>query len=161
MDPEFPCETQLPQQEVKPAVTGDDEYAISVAKTEYREAYNTGDITRLLNVFSDSFSNMSEGEPSFYGAEGKEALRSQAEKLFREYRANIEVVVIAVNVLGDVAYDCGWHRLTLIPKAGGNTEVVRYRYCEIWRKQATGEWKIVFFISNKDHEPAMLDGLKG
>jgi uncharacterized protein (TIGR02246 family) len=142
-------------------VIADDEYAISAAKTEYREAYNTGDVSRLLNVFSDSFSNMSEGEPSFYGAEGKEALRVQAEKLFREYRTKMEVIVIAINVLGDVAYDCGWHRFTLIPKAGGNAEVRRLRYCEIWKKQAGGAWKISFFISNKDHEPVMLDASKG
>lgn len=38
-----------------------DEYAISVAKTEYREGYNTGDLERVLSVVADSFSNMSEG----------------------------------------------------------------------------------------------------
>src|SRR6059058_284625 len=54
-----------------------DEYGISVAKTEYREGYNTGDVERILSVFADSFTNMSEGEPSFYGDEAKQALRQQ------------------------------------------------------------------------------------
>jgi len=138
-------------------VTTSDEYSVSVAKTEYREGYNTGDVERLLTVFSDSFSNMSEGEPTFYGAEGKEALRLRTAKLFREYHVKMEIIVNAITVLGNTAYDYGWHKLTLTPKSGGETEIRRYRYCEIWQKQKNGEWKIGFFISNKDFEPAMLE----
>src|SRR5437763_1777919 len=63
-----------------------DEYAISVAKTEYREGYNTADVERILSVFADSFTNMSEGEPSFYGDEAKQALRQQLSNLFSEYQ---------------------------------------------------------------------------
>jgi len=36
-----------------------DEEAISLAKTELPEAYNSGDVERLLRVFADSFTNMS------------------------------------------------------------------------------------------------------
>ena len=135
----------------------DDEYAISVAKTEYREGYNTADVDRLLSVFSDSLSNMSDGEPSFYGAEGKQALRLQAAKLLGQCHVEMEIIIIAITVLGDTAYDYGWHRLTLTPKSGGEQEVRRYRYCETWQKQKNGEWKIAFFISNRDFEPAMLE----
>jgi uncharacterized protein (TIGR02246 family) len=140
-------------------VTANDEYAINLAKTEYREGYNTGDVERLLTVFADSFTNMSEGQPSFYDAEGKEALRLEAAKLFARYRVKIEVIVIAITVTGDVAYDRGWHRLRLTPKAGSEVETRNYRYCEIWQKQADGQWKINFFISNKDYEPQMLEAL--
>jgi ketosteroid isomerase-like protein len=147
--------TQLPAERF---VTTSDEYAISVAKTEYRDGYNSADVDRLLSVFSDSFSNMSDGEPSFYGTEGKEAQRSQAAKLFREYHVKMEIIVIAITVLGNTAYDYGWQKLTLTPKSGGQAEIRRCRYCEIWQKQANGEWKIGFFISNKDLEPVMLEG---
>jgi uncharacterized protein (TIGR02246 family) len=140
-------------------VTANDEYAISLAKTEYREGYNTGDVERLLTVFADSFTNMSEGQPSFYDAEGKEALRLEAAKLFARYLVKIEVIVIAITVIGNVAYDRGWHKLRLTPKAGGEVETRNYRYCEIWQKQADGQWKISFFISNKDYEPQMLEAL--
>jgi ketosteroid isomerase-like protein len=133
-----------------------DEYAISVAKTEYREGYNTGDLERVLSVVADSFSNMSEGEPSFYGAEGKEALGLQVAKLFSRYDVQMEMVIIDIAILGDTAIDRGWHKLILRPKCGGDKEVRRYRYCEIWQKQADGSWKIGFFISNQDYEPEML-----
>ena len=133
-----------------------DEEAISLAKTEFREAYNTGDVERLLSVFEDSFTDMSEGEASFYGAEAKTALRWRATNLFREYTATMEVIIIAVVVLGDTAYDWGWHKLTLIPKSGAEPIIKRSRYCEIWQKNEAGKWQIRIFIDNKDHEPEML-----
>lgn len=133
-----------------------DEEAISLAKTEFREAYNTGDVERLLSVFADSFTDMSEGEASFYGAEAKTALRWRATNLFREYTATMEVIIIAVVVLGDAAYDWGWHKLTLIPRSGSEPILMRSRYCEIWQKNEAGKWQIRIFMDNKDHEPEML-----
>ena len=133
-----------------------DEYAISVAKTEYREGHNTGDVARVLSVFADSFTNMPEGEPSFYGEEAKQALRVQLSKLFALYEVRIEVVIIDIAICGNTAIDRGWHKLILKPKAGGDPELRRYRYCEIWQKRADGSWRIGFFISNKDYEPTML-----
>jgi ketosteroid isomerase-like protein len=133
-----------------------DEEAISIAKTELREAYNTGDVERLLSVFADSFTNMSDGEASFYGDEGKAAMRCRVTELFREYAAKMEVIIIAVVILGNTAYDWGWHKLTLVPKSGGEPVIKRFRYCEIWQKNETGKWQIRIFIDNKDHAPEML-----
>jgi len=43
----------------------DDIYKINVAKTEFREAYNTGDVDRLLAVFGgEGFTSMLEGGPA-------------------------------------------------------------------------------------------------
>jgi hypothetical protein len=47
----------------------DDKQEICLAKTEYREAYNTADLERLLSVLAAGFTDCREGEPSFYGAE--------------------------------------------------------------------------------------------
>jgi ketosteroid isomerase-like protein len=133
-----------------------DEEAISIAKTEFREAYNTGDVNRLLSVFADSFTDMSEGEASFYGEEAKTALQWRFTNLFRECNATMEVIIIAIVVVGDKAYDWGWHKLTLVPKSGGATVIKRSRYCEIWQKNEIGKWQIRLFIDNKDHLPELL-----
>lgn len=133
-----------------------DEEAISLAKTEFREAYNNGDVRRLLSVYADSFTDMSEGEPSFYGTEAKTALRWRATNLFREYTAAMNIIIIAVVVLGDTAYDWGWHELNLVPKSGGQPIVKRSRYCELWQRNQAGKWEIRIFMDNKDHEPEML-----
>src|SRR5690242_9566580 len=133
-----------------------DEYAINVAKTEYRDGHNTGDVERILSVFADGFTSMAEGEPSFYGEEARQALRLQLSTLFGQYQLKMEIVIVNIAILGNTAIDRGWHKLILTPKGGGDSEVRRYRYCEIWQKQANGSWRIGFFISNKDYQPTML-----
>src|SRR6266404_3979279 len=54
----------------------DDIYQINVAKTEFREAYNRGDVDQLLSVFGDeSIVDMSEDGPSRYDLAAREGLR--------------------------------------------------------------------------------------
>jgi ketosteroid isomerase-like protein len=132
------------------------ESEICIAKTEFREAYNTGDLERLLAVYADSFIDLSEGQASFYGNEAKAALRWRAGNLFHENAAKVEVTIAEIVIDGSKAYDWGWHRLTLMPKTGGGAIVERFRYCEIWQKSPEGKWQISVFISNKDQSPEML-----
>jgi ketosteroid isomerase-like protein len=129
----------------------DDIYGINVAKTELREAYNTGNVERLLAVFGDGgFTDMSEGGPSKYGGEAKSTLRDRASALFAEYSVKFTPIIIDIAVLGDTAYDYGWHEFTLTPKNGGEPVRKRERYFELWSRSATGEWKISLHISNGD-----------
>ena len=81
----------------------DDVYLISLAKTEYREGYNTADVERVLSVFSESFTNMSDGDCSFFFVEGKPALREQLECLFATYRVQMLPVVINIVPNGGAA----------------------------------------------------------
>ena len=61
----------------------DDTYHINVAKTEFREAYNRGEVDRLLSVFEDEgFTDMSEGHPNLYGQDAKEGLCQRSTELF-------------------------------------------------------------------------------
>ena len=95
----------------------DDTYGINVAKTEFREAYNPGDVDRLLAVFdSGGFTDMSEGRASKYGLEATSTLRDQALDLFSQYSVKLTPIIIDIAVLGDTAYDYGWHEFILTPK---------------------------------------------
>ena len=60
------------------------------------------------------------------------------------------MIIIAIEVLGDTAYDVGWHEFTLRPKSGGETLRKRSRYFEVWKKSSLGDWKILLFINNAD-----------
>jgi ketosteroid isomerase-like protein len=133
----------------------DDAYAIRLAKTQLREAYNTGDVNRVLSVFADGYSDMSARLASFYGAEAKAVLRHRMTKLFAHYRAQLTVTIISIGIQGSVAFDWGWHSLTLTPKQGGRPRTTRTRYLEIWEKQADGHWKIAIFLDNLDVPPRM------
>ena len=135
----------------------DDVYAINVAKTEFREAYNTGDVERLLRVYADSFTDMSVGVPSFYGSEARQVLRSRMSRLFDGFQARLVVSIIDIQVLRATAYDYGWHELTLTPKAGGEPITTRQRYFELWKKDIEGRWRIAFYLDNMDLPAAMPD----
>ena len=129
----------------------DDTYRINIAKTEFREAYNRGDVDQLLSVFEDEgFTDMSEGHPNLYGQEAREELRERLTELFGEYSVRLAVIVNDIVVLGDTAYDLGWHEFTLEPKNGGETVRKRQRYLELWKKNSSGQWKISIFMNNDD-----------
>jgi len=135
----------------------DDVYAINVAKTEFREAYNTGDIGRLLAVMGDELIDYSDGMQSGYGEAAKIALRVRLQQLFANYNVRLTPIIIEIKVTGEVAVDYGWHELTLTPKAGGAVIQTRTRYVDFWKKHSDGHWRLSMFIDNAD-VPDRVDG---
>jgi ketosteroid isomerase-like protein len=133
----------------------DDQYEISIAKTEYREAYNSGDVERLLSVFEDGFTDCSESEPSYYGAEARRALELRCRRLFCQYKVELFVIIIDIVVKDDFAFDWGWHKMRLIDRQSGEIRDEKYRYFEIWNRSG-GNWKINYIITNKEMPPQML-----
>jgi len=133
----------------------DDSYAIRLAKTKLRDAYNKGDVKGVLSVFGDGYSDMSAGLASFYGTEARAVLKHRMKKLFTQCHAQLAVTIISISVQGSWAFDWGWHKLTLRPKKGGKPTTTRTRYLEIWQKGADGNWKIAIFLDNVDIPPQM------
>lgn len=133
----------------------DDQQAILFAKTEYREAYKSADIGRLLAVFAAEFTDCSDGEPSFYGAEARRALQIRTAELSRTHNIDMVVIIIDIVVKDDLAYDWGWHKVRLTDKKTGDVTDCKYRYFETWRRD-NGAWKIDYIITNKELPPRML-----
>jgi ketosteroid isomerase-like protein len=126
-------------------------YTINVAKTTYRQAYEEGDVEKLLSVFAaDGFTDMSEGLPSKYGQEARTVLRSRAEQLFADYMVKLNIIIIDVAIQGETARDYGWHEWILTPKAGGPVVRNRERYFELWVRGQDGCWRVSFFLNNAD-----------
>jgi len=128
----------------------DDAYAINVAKTEFREAYNTGDVNRLLAILDDDIIDYSDGRRSGYGEGGRNALRAHLEDLVARYDVNLAPIIIEIRVMGDTAVDYGWHELTLTHKSGGEAISRKTRYIDIWRKDKSGNWKLAMYMDNAD-----------
>lgn len=132
-------------------MTMDDRYLINTAKTEFRDAYNCGNVEQLLSVFDEEgFTDMSEDGPNLYDEDAREGLRRRTTELFAQYDVVLTVIVIKIAVAGDLAYDYGWHEFTLRPKGPEETLRKRHRYLEVWRKNSSGQWRIVSFINNAD-----------
>jgi ketosteroid isomerase-like protein len=129
----------------------DDTYRINVAKTELREAYQAADVDRLMAVFGPfGFTDMSEGGSTKYGTEAISSFRNEATQLLGKYNVTLTLIINRIVVLGDVAYDYGWHEFTLRPKKGGEPVRKRQRYFELWNKDGAGNWKISLHINNAD-----------
>jgi ketosteroid isomerase-like protein len=133
----------------------DDVYAIRLAKTKLRDAYREGSVKGVLSVFADGFSDASAGLASFYGPEARAVLKHRLTSLFAKYEAKLAVTIISVRVEGSMAFDWGWHKLTLTPKKGGRSVTTRARYLEIWQKDTSGKWKIAIYFDNVDVPPQM------
>src|ERR1041384_3304181 len=132
-----------------------DAYSIRLAKTELREGYNTGNVDRILAVFSGGLGDLSTGCASFWGPEAKAVLRHRLKRMFALNRTNLAVTIISIRIAGNWAFDWGWHSLTLTPRKGGRAKKVRTRYLEIWVKEADGKWRIAIFLDNIDLPPQM------
>ena len=128
----------------------DDTYAINLAKTEYREGFNTGDADRVVSVFAPQFTDNSDGRPSRYGEDAPVRLRQYLKNMFAEYRANLNLITSAIVISGQLAVDWGSQELTLTPKNGGEGRLVRKRFMEVWAKQADGQWRIIRYIDNQE-----------
>ena len=129
----------------------DDTYQINVAKTEFREGYNQGDVDRILSIFAEEgFTDMSEGVPNCYDQAATIELRERSRELFAKYAVTLAVIIIEIVILGDTAYDYGWHEFTLKRRDGGEIIRKRERYFELWRKNSSGNWKISLLMNNAD-----------
>lgn len=135
----------------------DDRYAINVAKTKLREAYKNADVEGIVGLFSDSFTDMQEGQATFWGIDAKAAMRIRLEKLFREQNIELIPTIIDIQIAGDTAVEHGWHVVIQRPKLGGPQATTRRRYVEVWRRETDFGWRILLLIDNADQQPELLE----
>jgi ketosteroid isomerase-like protein len=128
----------------------DDLYAINVAKTHFREAYNTGDVERLIAILAPDVIDFSDARNSAFSDGARTALRAYFKQIVARYKVQLNVIMIEIRLAGTVAYDYGWHEFTLTPRHGGAPEFVRERYVDIWKKNAAGKWQLWMYMNNRD-----------
>ena len=128
----------------------DDLYAINVAKSEFRDCFNLSDASRLLAIADPELVNFSDGQPCEFGASGLDALKTRLANLFERFTAELAVIVIEIRLQGIVAYDYGWHDLTLRPKDGSQPIHRRDRYVDIWRGDKEHKWKLWMYMDSQD-----------
>src|SRR5258707_15387661 len=111
----------------------DDIYQINVAKTEFREAYNRGDVDQLLSVFEEQgFTDLSEGGPSLFEKAARNKLHEHSAELFAEFTVRLAGIISLINVLCDTSHDYWWHQISLSPQKGGERNPQKRPAFEIW-----------------------------
>jgi ketosteroid isomerase-like protein len=133
----------------------DDLFAINTAKTEFRECFNLGDISKILGIVDPDLVSFNDGAPSEFGQSGLDVLKIRLANLFERFTVKLVIVVIEIRLQGDVAYDYGWHDFAFTPKHGGEATHRRDRYVDIWRKNKEGKWKLWMYIDNQDIADAL------
>ncbi len=129
----------------------DDLLAINIAKSNFREAYNTADAERLVALADPDIVDFTDGANCAFGPD---AVRARLQELFRKYKVELKVIEIEIRIVGDVAYDYGWHVWIFASKNGGGVTDRKDRYVDIWRRNDRGEWKLWMYMDNRDLGPA-------
>jgi hypothetical protein len=137
----------------------DDRYAINLAKSRFREGFNSADEEMILSIYDCAFVDMSFGLPSFFDADARDVLRVRLRRLFHDYTTEMAVLIIDIVLNGDKALDRGWHILKLTDKRNGAQQTIRTRYFETWRRDAERGWIITSFIDNLDEIPRLPEQL--
>lgn len=121
----------------------DEARAASVA---WDDAFNAGDVGRLMALYADAPASMPYERPAL---EGKAAIEVDFEAFFKDFTPHHETTIVAVQVAGDWAIERGRYTLTATPKAGGDPFRETGKHIVI-RKKMGAEWKIVWEIWNLD-----------
>lgn len=135
-------------QNVAPLDLSDPDVAAIVRiAADFSEAVEQGDLARLLSFYSPEIVKSAPGQPP---QRGIGAVTESWKKTLSVYRCRLEVQIDEVKILGGTGYDSGVFKLTLIPKAGGETVESSGRVFEVVRKEQ-GSWKSLRVVSMSRH----------
>jgi uncharacterized protein (TIGR02246 family) len=120
-----------------------EEKTIEASISEFVKAYNEGNLERVLAYYTEDLIKVRQGGP----AETKAETAKRVAGVFDKFRSRVDVNNDEIRVSGEMAYTRGSFRVTLTPKAGGETQVIERRYLEIWRKE-NGRWRVARTMDN-------------
>jgi ketosteroid isomerase-like protein len=112
-------------------------------------AYNSGDLTGVLDSYDDSLIKLRQGATP----ETKSEMARRLARVFESFRTRVEILNQEIEVSGDLAFSRGRFRVTLTPRAGGERRELQRRYLEIWRRRG-GRWRVARTMDNTAGEIA-------
>ena len=102
---------------------------ITRAVERFRAAFGTGNLEGIGDYYSDDLLKFRAGVKP----EGKSDVVTRLKATFPVYNCHVAVTNDEIVVQGGLAFARGTYVVTLTPKAGGDAQVVRRRFLEIWR----------------------------
>ena len=104
------------------------------------EAYNAGDVDRLMSLYTDDAVRIPPNEPALIG---KEAIQGNFQQSFDLFTKETDSVVVDRKIGGDLAFVRGTWKDIQTPKAGGESLNLNGSFVAINQKQPDGSWKII------------------
>lgn len=124
--------------------------AARAASVTWDEAHNAADLTRLMQLYSDSAVSMPYNRPAL---EGRSAIEADFRDFFGGFNADHKTTIVSLEVAGDWAIERGKYELSATPKAGGPTVNELGKHIVV-RRKVDGAWKIQWEIWNTDAAPS-------
>ena len=127
--------------------------AIKDSIVELEAAANTGDVDRVMALFTDDAVVIRPNEPALIG---KEARRNHIQQEFDELEFQEVYEVKNVDVSGDLAVAHITWSSTITNKSSGKTINPKGNWIRVYKRQSDGAWKCIYSIwSNEDliHPP--------
>lgn len=107
------------------------------------EAYNDGDVERILHFYNYDLVRTRQGKNS----ESKAEVAWQISKTFNKYSPCFEVETEEIAVSGELAFTRGIYRITFAFRNKQKIKVIERRFLKIWKKE-NGNWLIIRTMDN-------------
>lgn len=123
---------------------------------QWEEAANTGQVERLMEVYSPEAVILPPGGPTI---EGSETIRELFRQEFERFDTKIAFTTTEIVIEGDMAYRRGGYVWRGTPRGTGQPLETRNKFLEIWKRQPDGSWRIAVDMWNPAESPAAAGGV--
>jgi uncharacterized protein (TIGR02246 family) len=122
-----------------------DAAAIAQLMTAWAEAFNAGDIDRIMAVYGPSIVDMNQDGPTDVG---KASLANGYRIMLDSNNGHLAPHIDEIKVFGKFAFLRATFDLTMVPKTGGKTYETRRRLFAIIQKESDGQWRVIRAMNN-------------
>lgn len=140
------CQPAAEQQAAAPP----DPAPINALRDNFASMYNSGDVTRLGDLYTDDAVVMNNQQPAL---QGKPAILQSAQALVDQFTVNMSITPVDTQIAGDLAYEHGSFTMSLTPKAGGDPMQNSGNYIVVLKRGADGGWRLHREIGNNNQPP--------
>jgi ketosteroid isomerase-like protein len=117
------------------------------AVEQFRQAFAAGNIKGVEEYYSDDLLKFRAGA----APEGKFDVLTRLRATFPNYNCRVDVTNDEIIIEGGLAFARGTYIVTLMPKAGGDAQVARRRFLEVWRREGR-VWRAYRAMDNVANE---------
>jgi uncharacterized protein (TIGR02246 family) len=124
-----------------------DALAITHLVTEWADAFNAGDMDRLMALYGPDVVYMYQDGPTDIG---KTSLATGYQAMLDRNNGHLSPHIDEISVFGKIAFLRGTFQLTMTPKTGGKPYETHRRLLEILHKEHDGTWRVIRGMNNVD-----------
>lgn len=125
--------------------------AVRAVMDRVEQTFAAGDLDAAMTVFTDDAVILGQGYADIVG---KVAIRKTYADLMNQFRTEVAMHTVEIEIAGDLAFERGTYTLTLRDKTSGQiASATRNRHAHILKRQPEGGWKTWRMLTNSEAAP--------